>query len=1100
MFGSILALVAAAQAAPAPQGGSSPWAPNGLFGRWTRADEIVELRTACSKTFDNHDGTFSLVVSGRLHQLDENGNWVELPDCGQDNIRPAPRVETDDTARVGSGVGYDNEMWAADIPYFRSQHIYLSSELLFNGRIIGIGYFSDGDGGSGDTISMAQHWLEDVTYSTYNNTNWTGPGTLVWGSGTLTLPNRNGWVRLSLTTPFVHLHGNNLAVSYRHQDGSIERSQWYRVHSPGANRSKRGRSNSQNPPDMTLIPTRPDIELVYIPIYPDVQTIEIRVPKDTVVSGRSYTPQVVVKNNGPVRAVTFGVKLEIAGGYSATRTVTNLSVGGQSTVSFPAWTAAPLGAFAVSCSTRLDGDSVESNNRLTADGFVRLLDVEVRELVRPPATVDSGASVRPRARIRNNGNTPVTFDARFTIGDGYTNTQTVTNLSPGDEALVDFIEWRPSRRGLFATRCTAMLNGDQVPIGNWLNGSVAVAVHDIAAIAIVEPSGPLCNLTPQARVHNYGTLREPCAVAFSINSRPPYSDVVSLPAGLPADTVLSFAEWQPVPGVWTARCSTILGNDQVPANDTVSARFLVAGIDVAVTAIRSPGTFIDTAQVVTPAGVVKNLGVAATGFDAFFTIESAGVPVYSGRAAVAELGVGAETLVVFDVWPKPHLPGTYTARCSVYAVGDNVNDNDRLSSQFNVVAEKLTYGWRIRADLPSTPSGKAVKDGAWLVHDKAAGLVYGAKGNKTPDFYVYDPLADTWAKLRPLPSGTEGKPPSRGAAGCGNGAGLLYATKGNNTSAFWRYSIPLDTWTPLADVPLGTTGKHVKGGTDLVYVSGTQDYVYCLKGYRDEFYRYSPTLDSWEVRATPRGPAQKWNKGSWLVYDNAGTIYAHQAKYHNFFKYDIGLDTWTLLDKGMPALSRYTGRAKKSKDGGAAAFSNGTIYALKGGNTQEFWSYDVAGDSWHELDTMPAYGTTQKRKKVKAGADLVELSGTFYALKGNKTLEFWQYVPLPNPVQARPRPGVQARSTAANNPSLVITPNPLRSGVVTLQVRMPRARSSSGPIKVGVYDATGRLVLGSPVARTSAILLDLRGLCSGVYLVRLEAGSSVVSQKLVIQD
>ncbi|MEO0077777.1 MAG: CARDB domain-containing protein, partial [candidate division WOR-3 bacterium] len=703
MFGVGIALAAAVTSTAARQAHVSDWAPNGLFGRWTRADEIVELRTECSKTFDNHDGTYSLVISGRLHRRDENGNWVELPGCGQESSRPGPRLETDDTTRVASGVGYDNEMWAADIPYFRAQHIYLSSELLFNGHIIGIGYFSDGDGGIGDTISMAQHWLEDVTYSTYNNTNWTGPGTLVWGSGTLTLPNLNGWVRLNLTTSFLHLHGNNLAVSYRHQDGTIERSQWYRVHSPGANRSKRGRSNSQNPPDMTLIPTRPDIELVYIPVYPDVQTTEIRVPKDTVVSGQSYTPQAVVKNNGPVRAVTFDVKLDISGGYSSTRTVTNLSVGSQSTVNFAAWTAAPLGPFSVTCSTRLNGDSVESNNRQTASGFVRLLDVQVQELTSPPATVDSGAPAQPRARIRNNGNTPVTFDARFLIGDGYSNTQTVSALEPGAEASVGFLEWRPARRGSFATRCTAMLNGDQVPIGNWLNGTVNVAVHDIGAVAIVEPSGPVCRLTPQARVHNYGTLREPCAVVFSINSIPPYSSIISLPAGLPVavDTTLVFAEWDPVPGAWTARCSTALDNDQVPANDTVSARFTVPGVDIGVMAIRAPGTFVDTSMVVVPVGLVKNLGVAMTDFVASFAIESAGVRIYASRAWVAGLAVGAETLVVFDTWPKPHFPGVYAARCSVYAAGDDLHDNDTLGMGFNVVTDKLTYGWRIRADLPA---------------------------------------------------------------------------------------------------------------------------------------------------------------------------------------------------------------------------------------------------------------------------------------------------------------------------------------------------------------------------------------------------------------
>ena len=109
----VAALLATSLVSGAVEPERSFWARDGLFGRWNRADEVVALRTECSKTFDNHDGTFSLVVSGRLHRRDENGNWVELPES--DNVRPAPRLETDDTARVGSGVGYDNEMWAADV-------------------------------------------------------------------------------------------------------------------------------------------------------------------------------------------------------------------------------------------------------------------------------------------------------------------------------------------------------------------------------------------------------------------------------------------------------------------------------------------------------------------------------------------------------------------------------------------------------------------------------------------------------------------------------------------------------------------------------------------------------------------------------------------------------------------------------------------------------------------------------------------------------------------------------------------------------------------------------------------------------------------------
>jgi len=95
----------------------------------------------------------------------------------------------------------------------------------------------------------------------------------------------------------------------------------------------------------------------------------------------------------------------------------------------------------------------------------------------------------------------------------------------------------------------------------------------------------------------------------------------------------------------------------------------------------------------------------------------------------------------------------------------------------------------------------------------------------------------------------------------------------------------------------------------------------------------------------------------------------------------------------MPFISQKTGRNKKSKDGGDAAFYNGFIYALKGGNTCEFYRYNIATNSWTELDPMPDFGSTGKKRRVKQGGALACADGSFYAFKGGKTREFWLYIP-----------------------------------------------------------------------------------------------------------
>jgi hypothetical protein len=67
-------------------------------------------------------------------------------------------------------------------------------------------------------------------------------------------------------------------------------------------------------------------------------------------------------------------------------------------------------------------------------------------------------------------------------------------------------------------------------------------------------------------------------------------------------------------------------------------------------------------------------------------------------------------------------------------------------------------------------------------------------------------------------------------------------------------------------------------------------------------------------------------------------------------------------------------KGKMVKDGGALVGRDiggrAYVYALKGNNTCEFYRYDVAGDFWLTMDTMPAFGFTAQKKKVKRGGSL----------------------------------------------------------------------------------------------------------------------------------
>jgi hypothetical protein len=196
-----------------------------------------------------------------------------------------------------------------------------------------------------------------------------------------------------------------------------------------------------------------------------------------------------------------------------------------------------------------------------------------------------------------------------------------------------------------------------------------------------------------------------------------------------------------------------------------------------------------------------------------------------------------------------------------------------------------------------------------------------------------------------------------------------------------------------------------------------------------------------------------------------------------------------------------TGRSKRSKDGGSACRYDDNIYALKGGNTQEFWVYDPGTDEWAELDTMPSFGSTGRKKRVKYGADIASFGdGAFFALKGNKTLEFWRYV-LPYVGSPEPvRSGVMGTAVKTRGMhGFELRPNPLASGFATVRYSLPKA----GPVFVRVFDVAGRTVsdtrsLGHSVS--GSLSLDLRNLSAGIYLVQLDADGYSDTRKLVIRQ
>jgi len=577
-----------------------------------------------------------------------------------------------------------------------------------------------------------------------------------------------------------------------------------------------------------------------------------------------------------------------------------------------------------------------------------------------------------------------------------------------------------------------------------------------------------------------------------------------------------------------ARIKIVTLNAIGSSEDASDTDFTIQSVvvhDVGCTAIVEPAGSVVIGRAVFPRVRVQNFGGATESFMVEVRLsDSLGATVFDEEEQVAGLGPGrtADFRFAAHSWTAGPL-GQYTATAWTELAGDAEPANDTAGPNPFAVVEAPIWppGWR---EVAKVPGSVAVKDGGWLApaepETDGRVLLYAAKGNKSSQFLRYDAVAGdsgSWTTLESIPADEGGrvKPPKKGCAGVSDGLRYIYMTKGNNTTGFWKYDIQKDSWTRLPDVPLGPEGKKVKGGNDLAYVpgEGDSDWVYLMKGYRTEFYRFSTGTGRWDTLVNiPFTVAPKYDKGSFLVYDGDRYLYAHQAKYtdelkthHFMFRFDLVERKWkdTLVGMPVPGMDGGKIKVKKSKDGGSGVWNQGAMYALKGGNTCQFFRYEPApADSWRELDTVPSFGSTEKKKKVKSGGDLAAFGpGAFFAFKGNKTFEFWRYV-TPSGAQAQAQ--AQARSGVMAGPSTIydvrfsISPNPIASGFATISYSL----SKQGPLSVTVFDVAGRSVFSTwslGHSTTGSLPLDLRGLRAGVYLVRLDADGRTQSRKLVVQ-
>lgn len=201
---------------------------------------------------------------------------------------------------------------------------------------------------------------------------------------------------------------------------------------------------------------------------------------------------------------------------------------------------------------------------------------------------------------------------------------------------------------------------------------------------------------------------------------------------------------------------------------------------------------------------------------------------------------------------------TDTAASAAFVLGLNLQpdaDGRPVYEAFGLTRLDLTQGtWHTGA--PQLPARSEMPAVEW------DGLVYvpGGLGGETT-FQAYNPSADQWLDLAPLPSGRHHL-----MAAASNG--VIYAIGGaekdgwNATDTLFAYDIAGNTWTQLASLPEARMSGAAVAFNGNVYVLGGV-------GGTQAVLEYNPILKSWQTLAAMTQPREHFNA---VVLD--GEIYA----------------------------------------------------------------------------------------------------------------------------------------------------------------------------------------------------------------------------------
>jgi uncharacterized delta-60 repeat protein len=779
----------------------------------------------------------------------------------------------------------------------------------------------------------------------------------------------------------------------------------------------------------------------------DIGTDLIIQPSGDIDSTALIIPQAKIKNYGTT-AETFNIKFTISNGTDnySDDSIISLNAGDSLVIDFTPW-AVITDTFLAKCSTEFTDDIKRDNDKKERSFRVIVHNVGVMEIIAPDGNTDSIGMISPEVRIINQGTETETFNVWFFIPEaGYTNMKTVT-IGPQLNSVIVFDPWIVGPRGTYTTRCSTGLINDMIAINDTLIRSFNVIVHNVGVTEILQPGGTIDStgqVTPRARIKNFGTEPENFNVKFSILGPTNWSDdeIISLSSG--QELIVDFASWTTRRGIYTTKCSTELNNDMISSDDKTSSSVEVRVRDYAVSAITSPVGEIDSGATITPRAWIHNYGTTnEISIPVVFYIANSS---YTSTKYVS-LNAGESVEQVFDSYDV-HLPrGIHAMRCTTQLTNDLREDNNFASSNLLIRFYDVAVTEIIR------PIG--MTDSTANINPQAKVKNYGTRDetfnvtftigswSDSKEVVALPPSEEEIVTFEPWPVSVRGDYTARCSTympddlnPANDTFNCMFTIRVKDYAVSSVY--PVDT---LIDYGMMITPQawiHNFGSTDEIdipvvfYINGTAysslrnisltandsvlqsfddfiaeipagDYTMCCSTQLNDDLvvanNYATTILSvivpgWQIRDTIHIAERGINAGASLAAI-ADTIYALQGNNTNyFFAYYPNADSW-VSKCSMPYLYKpdWTKVNRKVKAGGALVNCNNVLYGLKGNNTTEFYAYINSGDSWIRKMSIPEYAPSNltKKKRVKAGASLVAVGCSLYAFKGGNCEQFWMY-------------------------------------------------------------------------------------------------------------